>query len=177
MNKKLLLKLVQIWWAGFKVACRLGALGIVLTIFFLPALGLTILSGEYAGRILIVVLGVLVFPIVLYPTSRYLLLSGGNGRDVAEGKDYGMRDKIIISTVASFCIISFLSPPDAVTQLTLGYAGAFLCAVTLLILARCNFMKSSSKYLQTLVCVLVCMVSVSLVYLCLFRQAIAGYWN
>lgn len=79
MNKKFLLKLVQIWWEGFKVACRLGALGIVLTIFFLLALGLTILSGEYAGRILIVVLAVFVFPIVLYPTSRYLLLLDGNG--------------------------------------------------------------------------------------------------
>jgi len=177
MNKKLLLKLVQIWWAGCKVACRLCALGIVFGIFCLPALGLTFLFGEYAGRILIVVLAVVFLPIVLYLTSKYLLLSGGNGRDVAEGKDYGMRDKIIISTVASFCIIFFLSPPDFASQLTLGFAGAFLCAVTLLILTRCNFVKSSSKYLQTLVCVLVCMVSVSLVYLCLFRQAIAGYWN
>lgn len=177
MNKKLLPKIVQIWWEGFKVACRLGALGIVLTIFFLLALGLTILSGEYAGRILIVVLAVFVFPIVLYSTSRYLLLLDGNGRDVAEGKDYAMRDKIIISTVASFCIISFLSPPDAVSQLILGSAGAFLCAVTLLILARCDFMKSSSRYLQALVCVLVCMVSVLLVFLYLFRQAIAGYWD
>lgn len=175
MNKQLLLKLVQIWWEGFKVTCRLGALGIVLGIFCLPALGLTILSGEYAGRILIVALAVFVFPIVLYPTSRYLLLLDGNGRDVAEGKDYAMRDKIIISTVASFCIISFLSPPDVITQLTQGYAGAFLCAVTLLILARRDFMKSSSNCLQALVCVLVCMISVLLVNLHLFVHAIAGY--
>lgn len=177
MNKKLLLKLVQIWWAGFKVACRLCALGIVLTIFCLPVLGLTLLFGEYAGGILIVVFAVLFLPIILYPTSKYLLLLGDNGRDVAEGKDYGMRDKIIISTVASFYIISFLSPPDPVTQITFGFAGVFLCAVTLLILARSDFMKSSSKYLQALVCVLVCIVSVLLVFLYLFRQAIAGYWN
>ena len=177
MNRELLLKVVKIWWEGFKVTCRVCALGLVLCIFFLPAHGLILLFGEYAGGILIAMLAVLFLPIVLYPVSRYLLLLGRNGRDVAEGKDYGMRDKIIISTVVSFYIISFLSPPDVISQLTLGYAGAFLCAVTLLILARSDFMKTSPRYLQALICVLVCMASVLLVNFHLFLNAIAGYWD
>lgn len=71
-----------------------------------------------------------------------------------------MKKKIIISTIVAYCICYLLGPPDRVSQLVYGLAAALLCAVPLLILARCRFVKTSSKSVHTLVCVLVCMISV-----------------
>ena len=173
MNNKLLLKIVRIWWVGFKVACRWGAFYMVLTILFLPVAGLTALVGDNAGGILSVVLAVaivLIVPIVFYLTSKYLLLLGGDDQDVTEGNENTphagtgsnrrMRDKVMISTVVAFCISTWLSPPDAVAALVFGFGSAFLCGAALLILARSNFMKSSSRSMQALVCILVCILSV-----------------
>jgi len=71
-----------------------------------------------------------------------------------------MKKKIVISTIVAFCIGGALAPPDTVAQLANGLLAALLCAVPLLILARCGFVKTASKSVHTLVCVLVCMVAV-----------------
>lgn len=47
--------------------------------------------------------------------------------------------------------------PDPFTVLFNCAAAAFLCAVPLLILARFEFLKSASRPVHTLVCVLVCL--------------------
>lgn len=173
MNNGFFLKFVRIWWLGFKVFCRWTAFYVVLAIVFLPAAGLVALVGDNAGGILSIALAVvmiLVVPIVFYLTSKYLLLLVDDDHTVAEGEENPpqagtgsnrrMRDKIVISTVVAFCISSWLSPPDAVAALVLGFESAFLCGAALLILARSNFMKSSPRSIQALVCVLVCILSV-----------------
>ncbi len=71
-----------------------------------------------------------------------------------------MRRKIIISTAVSFYIWGLLGPPDHISQVVFGIMGAILCAIPLLILSRCEFVKSASKPVHTLVCVLVCMISI-----------------
>ena len=81
MSNGLLLKLVRIWWAGFKVLCRWLAFWIVLVLLSLPAMGLAALVGDYAGYLLGTVFFVLIVPIVFYLTSKYLLLLGDNDRD------------------------------------------------------------------------------------------------
>ncbi len=71
-----------------------------------------------------------------------------------------MTKKIVISTVAAVLVSFALCPaPDALSALVLGGMGAFLCAIPLLILARLTFVKSASKSVHTLVCVLVCLVA------------------
>jgi Na+(H+)/acetate symporter ActP len=70
--------------------------------------------------------------------------------------------KIIISTgVASF--IGFVAAPggDPLSAIASGFIVAFLSFVPLLILSRYQFMKSSTGSVQTLVCVLVCMLALS----------------
>jgi hypothetical protein len=73
-----------------------------------------------------------------------------------------MKKKIVLSTAAAFLISGVLGPPspDPFSSLVLGVEAAFLCAIPLLILSRLNVMKSASKSVHTLVCVLVCMVAV-----------------
>jgi uncharacterized membrane protein len=71
-----------------------------------------------------------------------------------------MRRKIIISTAVSFFIWGVLGIPDTISQVVFGIMGAILCAIPLLVLSRCDFIKSSSKQVHTLVCVLVCMISI-----------------
>jgi len=71
-----------------------------------------------------------------------------------------MKKKIVISTIVAYCMCCLLGPPDRVSQLFYGLLAALLCAVPLLILARCGFVKASSTSVHTLLCVLVCMVSV-----------------
>jgi hypothetical protein len=72
-----------------------------------------------------------------------------------------MMRKIVISTAVAFLISgALLGPPDAVSQIMLGIEGALLCAIPLVILGRRDFVRSSSSQIQTLVCVLVCTISV-----------------
>jgi len=75
-----------------------------------------------------------------------------------------MRRKIVISIAAAFLISgALLGPPDVLSQAVLGIEGAVLCAIPLLILSRYEFVKSSSKQIQTLICVLVCTISILMV--------------
>jgi predicted PurR-regulated permease PerM len=72
-----------------------------------------------------------------------------------------MTKKIAISTAAAVLVSFALCPaPDPLSALVLGGMGAFLCAIPLLILARLAFVKSASKSVHTLVCVLVCLVAI-----------------
>jgi hypothetical protein len=70
-----------------------------------------------------------------------------------------MKRKIIMAIVGSFLVSGLLGPPDAVSQTVYGLAGAMLCA-TLLVLSRWESVKSSPKQMQTLVCVLVFVISI-----------------
>ncbi len=70
-----------------------------------------------------------------------------------------MARKIVISAIAAYCVGFMLGPPDFISQIILGLMAATLCALPLLILARFRFVKSASKPMQTLTCVLVCMVA------------------
>lgn len=71
-----------------------------------------------------------------------------------------MRKKIIIAKAVAFFIGNLLGPPDLISQLIFGAMAAFVCAVPLLILARLAFVKAASGPMHTLVCVLVCVISV-----------------
>jgi O-antigen ligase len=71
-----------------------------------------------------------------------------------------MSKKIAIATAVAFFIGSLFAPPDVASQLTLGIMAAFVCAGPLLILARVAFVRAASPPMHTLVCVLVCIVSV-----------------
>ncbi len=128
------------------------------------------LMGDYAGRILAAAFFVLVAPIVFYLTSRYLLLLGDEdwaavekkegSTDAGGGRGYGLRKKIAISTAGAFVSSAVYVPsPDPLSFLILGTMAAFLCGVPLLILSRFQFMKSASSRVQTLVCVLVYLVT------------------
>jgi hypothetical protein len=163
------LRLAHMWWAGFKVLCRWAAFLIVLTILWLPTAALVSLVGDYVGQTLGVAFLLLVAPIIFYLTSRYLLLLGDESQDAVANKErptdaseqrgYGLRKKITISTGVAFLSSAVYAPPDLVTCLFLGTMTAFLCGVPLLILSRCQFMKSASSRVQTLVCVLVYLVA------------------
>ena len=85
-----------------------------------------------------------------------------------------MGKKIIISTIIAFLIGYSLGPPDLISQLIIGFVAVLLCCVPLLILARFNFVKSSSNSMHTLVCVLVCVISVLSVLCVLSLYRIAG---
>lgn len=71
-----------------------------------------------------------------------------------------MRKKIIVATTVAFVIGALLSPPEAISQLISGVTGGVLCATPLLVLRRFSFVQTASAPIHTLVCVLVCMVSV-----------------
>lgn len=71
-----------------------------------------------------------------------------------------MRKKIIIATAVAFVIGNLLGPPDLISQLTFGAMAALLCVVPLLVLARLAFVKAASRPMHTLVCALVCIISV-----------------
>ncbi len=75
-----------------------------------------------------------------------------------------MNIKIIVTTVIVFLVGSFFVPGDPLSSLVFGIESAFLCCVSLLILARRKFVKSSSNSMHTLVCILVCIISVLSVY-------------
>lgn len=91
-----------------------------------------------------------------------------------------MKKKIIISTMIAFFISFVLGPADLISQLTFGVISAFLCCAALLILARFKFVKSSPNSMHTLVCLLVCIVSVLFVQWLpwlRFQERIAGFIN
>ncbi len=73
-----------------------------------------------------------------------------------------MTNKIVISTIAAFFISGVLGTPspDPLSMLVLGTGAALLCAIPLLILSKLSVMKSASKSMHTLICVLVCLVAV-----------------
>jgi hypothetical protein len=75
-----------------------------------------------------------------------------------------MNIKIIISAVIVYLVGSFLARFDPLSSLVYGIESVFLCCITLLILSRRKFVKSSSNSIHTLVCVLVCIISVLSVY-------------
>lgn len=68
--------------------------------------------------------------------------------------------KIFIAAVVAYAIGLLFSPPDMISQMTSGVMTAMLCLIPLLILARRTFFKNASKPMHTLVCILICMVSV-----------------
>jgi hypothetical protein len=69
-----------------------------------------------------------------------------------------MTRKTTITAVVAFFAVYPLAPADIVSQLILGSMAALVCAATLLILARFAFVKSASRPMQTLTCVLVCLI-------------------
>ena len=71
-----------------------------------------------------------------------------------------MKQKIIISTIIAYIISFMLGPPDLISQFTFGFESAFLCFVLLLILDRRKFVKLSHNSMHTLVCILVCIISI-----------------
>lgn len=75
-----------------------------------------------------------------------------------------MNIKIIISTVIVYLVGSFFAPFDPLSSLVFGIESVFLCCISLLILSRQKFIKTSSNSIHTLVCVLVCIISVLSVY-------------
>jgi integral membrane sensor domain MASE1 len=78
-----------------------------------------------------------------------------------------MKTRIIISTLAAFIVAGvLLSPPDPFSLLVNGALTAILCFIPLFILSRFRFVESAAGSVQTLVCVLVCMLALS-VFLCL----------
>ena len=83
-----------------------------------------------------------------------------------------MKKKVLISTIVAFCIGYLLGPPDMISELVYGLIAALLCAVPLLIFARCGFVKASSRSVQTLICILVCVISVLSVACCMLTLAV-----
>lgn len=88
-----------------------------------------------------------------------------------------MKKKIIISTMIAFFISFVLGPADAISQLTYGVISAFLCCAALLILARFKFVKSSPSSIHTIVCILVCIVSVLSIHIWMLYKIITVYEN
>ena len=178
-SMELALGFAHIWWAGFKVFCRWCAFYIVLGVLWLPITGLGYLVWDYVGQSLAVVVIILIVPIPFYLTSKYLLLLGDEDQASVEDKEgpadagartrHALRMKIVMSTAVAFLSGFVFTPsPDPFSALVFGMPAALLCGVSLLILSRSSFMKSSSKSVQTLVCVLVCIVSVLSVACLLF---------
>jgi hypothetical protein len=179
-SMELTLRFAHMWWAGFKVFCRWCAFGMVLWAVGLPIGGLIYLIGLIgADSTLSVVFAILITPIAFYFTSKYLDLLGDENRAVVEDNEnptestgrrgYPLRMKIVMSAAVVYLSSFVFTPsPDPFSSLVFGTPAAFLCAVSLLILSRFNFLKSSSKSVQTLVCVLVCLVSVLAVACLLF---------
>jgi hypothetical protein len=173
-NQNLSRWLVGTWWAGVKLLLRWTAVSVVLAIFWLPLMPLTYFIGEQAGGVLRVAFFVLCAPIVFYLTARYLHLVSEDDRDVnlcqesaspaAQRNEGGMRRKIAIGGVMAFFMGALLlSPsPDPFSALVIGVAGAILCWVPLLVLARFRFMKSASPSVQTLIVAVVCILAVLL---------------
>jgi len=181
-NRNLLLRLADIWWAGVKVFLRWCSFYIVLTVLWLPPMGLAYLAGERAGRILGVAMIILWGPITFYLASRYLHLLREDDNDsvpqegpppVTETGANKMRTKINVSMLVAFFISALLlSPPDHLSQLFNGVAAALLCGIPLVVLARLGFVKSASSSMQGLVAALVCIVAVLLLACFLFMQMI-----
>jgi small-conductance mechanosensitive channel len=73
-----------------------------------------------------------------------------------------MPRKILVSTIVAFAVGFFVFAYDLLTQLITAGMAAILCCVPLLILSRCQFVKSSSKAVHTLISALVCVVSILL---------------
>lgn len=82
------------------------------------------------------------------------------GGQIIKKRSHTMKTKIVISTIVPFPIAFLLAPPDLMAEIMLGVTASLLCAIPLLILARCSFVKSSSNSIHTLVCILVCLVSI-----------------
>lgn len=88
-----------------------------------------------------------------------------------------MKNKIIISITIAFSVSVVLGPADPISQLTLGVISAFLCCAALLILARFKFVKSSTSSMHTIVCILVCIVSVLSIQIWMLYRRIAFHAN
>jgi hypothetical protein len=183
-NQELSLQLVGFWWAGAKLLLQWFVMGVVTTMFFLPVMPLIYLVGKQAGLVLMVAFYVLCMPIIIGLTAGYLHLFGEGGRDVNEpqesptpvaGRNEGkMRMKIAVSGATMFLMAPLLTAgPDPLTALCVGVAGAFLCWVPLLVLARSRFMKSASPSVHTLVVALVWITVVLLLACLLFVQRIS----
>lgn len=169
-SMELALRFAHVWWAGFKVLCRWFAFYIVLGALWLPLAGIAYLVQDYTDGTFIVILAVLIAPVGFYLASRYLLLLGDEDHpqepterpaEVSERRDYGLRRKIAMSAAAAYAATVVLTPsPDPYSALVAGApAAAVLCGVSLLILSRLRFVRSASKPMQTLICVLVCLIS------------------
>jgi len=188
MNNKLLLKLVRIWWVGCKVACRWGAFYMVLTILFLPVVGLTVLVGDYAGGILSVALAVvivLIVPIVFYLTSKYLILLGDDDRDVAQGEENQppsgtgsnaqmigrimKKSTLIIMLVAApyafLVMAAILTPsPDVISQIALAIPMMVVCGILAFVISRFKSFGQTPESIKRLIVVLVCLLSITTAY-------------
>lgn len=88
-----------------------------------------------------------------------------------------MKKKIIISTIIAYFLGFLLGPPDSISQLTYGVIAALLCCAALLILARFKFVKSSPSSMQIVVCILVCIVSVSSIHIWMLYKTITFHAN
>lgn len=87
MNRKLLLKIVYIWWTGFKVLCRWCAFAIVLTILSAPAMALADFVHSRAGYVVGMIFLLFIVPIVFCLTSKYLLLLGDNAPELTRDSE------------------------------------------------------------------------------------------
>lgn len=85
---------------------------------------------------------------------RERAVSPGEGRAA-------MTTRIIITTAVAFAIAinPLIGPRDVFSQLLSGVIIVFLCFVPLFVLSRFHFMKSAAGSVQTLVCVLICMLA------------------
>jgi hypothetical protein len=72
--------------------------------------------------------------------------------------------KIIIYSIIAFVLSFLLGPSDIISQFMLGLLSVFFCVITLLILARFSFVKVSSPSMKTLVCILICIISILLIH-------------
>ena len=88
-----------------------------------------------------------------------------------------MKKKIIISTMIAFFISFVLGPTDLISQLTLGLMSAFFCCVVLLIFARFKFVRSSPSSMQIVVCILVCIGSISSTQIWMLYKRIVFHAN
>lgn len=74
-----------------------------------------------------------------------------------------MRRKIIISVAVAFVVGGLAGPPDMISQAILALGAALLCGVPLLILTRLDSVRSSPRLIHTLLCVLICLLSLSVI--------------
>lgn len=74
-----------------------------------------------------------------------------------------MTRRMVASTVVAWFVGFAFGTGDPFTALVFGFIAAILCFVPLFVLSRRRFVKSAAGSVQTLICVLVCMIAVSVV--------------